>query len=77
MNRKAIEIDLRKIKTDAAIVSDYINKPLKSTLLDMLGFQHIQRNFYSHELRESDVRQKASEVVELVPVLNEHLRKFT
>ena len=60
-----------------AIAEGLVPPETEEILGDMLAFRHIQRNYYVHELIESEVRQKAVEVVNIiVPALDKHLQKF-
>ena len=63
---------LKNAVTEGVVPSEFEN-----ILGEMLSFRHIQRNYYSHELKEPIVRQKAVEVVNIVvPALDKHLQKF-
>ncbi|MDR2883834.1 MAG: hypothetical protein LBV09_01855 [Deferribacteraceae bacterium] len=62
---------------DNAITEGFVPHELEAILRDMLYFRHIQRNYYGHELKEPNVRQKANEVVSIIlPAMTKHLQQF-
>jgi hypothetical protein len=59
-----------------ALSEGLISPDTENILREMLAFRHIQRNYYGHELRESEVRKKAVEIVTIItPAFEKHLKK--